>query len=384
MRIEDARNTNGRCAWTLASVLALGALLAALLLSAGVARASEASATTTTPGTGSPAPTPGSPTPGSPTPGSPAPAPTSAPPTEHVALKLSGVGGDPLFAPAGRTIVVYGRITPFQPGQRTAITFRLGHRTVAAKVLHVVPRTGGSGSFQARFSTRDAGSLTAVVGVHVAPGVVASARTRAVQLVHTGISPGTSGASVRVLQSELNRMHYAVPLNGVFEEGTERALIAFRKVTGMAREGVAGREVFRKLAHHEGGFPVRYRREGRHVEANLTKQVLAEIEPGGQVREIYTMSSGKPSTPTVVGRFNVYMKTLGVNEKGMVDSNYFIRGYAIHGYAEVPTYAASHGCLRVPIPDAAAIYSWVRLGTGVDVYDQGGGGSTHLRGNAGP
>ena len=37
----------------------------------------------------------------------------------------------------------------------------------------------------------------------------------------------------------------------------------------------------------------------------------------------------------------------------MVDSNYFIRGYAIHGYAEVPTYAASHGCLRVPIPDAA-------------------------------
>ena len=42
--------------------------------------------------------------------------------------------------------------------------------------------------------------------------------------------------------------------------------------------------------------------------------------------------------------------------KGMVDSNYFIRGYAIHGYAEVPTYAASHGCLRVPIPDAAAIY----------------------------
>ena len=96
------------------------------------------------------------------------------------------------------------------------------------------------------------------------------------------------------------------------------------------------------------------------MEANLTKQVLAEIEPGGKVREIYTISSGKPSTPTVVGRFSVYMKTFGVNEKGMVDSNYFIRGYAIHGYAEVPTYAASHGCLRVPIPDAAAIYSWVQ------------------------
>ena len=59
----------------------------------------------------------------------------------------------------------------------------------------------------------------------------------------------------------------------------------------------------------------------------------------------------------------------------MVDSNYFIRGYAIHGYAEVPTYAASHGCLRVPIPDAAAIYGWVQTGTPVDVYNEGGGGS---------
>jgi lipoprotein-anchoring transpeptidase ErfK/SrfK len=118
---------------------------------------------------------------------------------------------------------------------------------------------------------------------------------------------------------------------------------------------------------------VRDPRAGRHVEANLTKQVLAEIEPGGRVRAIYTMSSGKPSTPTVLGRFQVYLKTPGVNSEGMVDSNYFIRGYAIHGYPEVPTYAASHGCLRVPIPDAPAIYAWVHTGTPVDVYDEGAG-----------
>ena len=52
----------------------------------------------------------------------------------------------------------------------------------------------------------------------------------------------------------------------------------------------------------------------------------------------------------------------------MVDSTYFIRGYAIHGYYDVPTYNASHGCLRVPIPDARAIYDWVRLGDRIDVY----------------
>jgi lipoprotein-anchoring transpeptidase ErfK/SrfK len=70
----------------------------------------------------------------------------------------------------------------------------------------------------------------------------------------------------------------------------------------------------------------------------------------------------------VLGHFRVYMQTLGVNAKGMVDSSYFIRGYAIHGYPSVPIFAASHGCLRVPIPDAISIYNWLRIGNIVDVY----------------
>jgi lipoprotein-anchoring transpeptidase ErfK/SrfK len=52
----------------------------------------------------------------------------------------------------------------------------------------------------------------------------------------------------------------------------------------------------------------------------------------------------------------------------MVDSNYFIRGYAIHGFASVPTYAASHGCIRVPIPVARSIYDWISLGDTIYVY----------------
>jgi lipoprotein-anchoring transpeptidase ErfK/SrfK len=80
------------------------------------------------------------------------------------------------------------------------------------------------------------------------------------------------------------------------------------------------------------------------------------------------MSSGSPATPTVRGSFRVYRKDLGTNAKGMVNSSYFIRGYAIHGYAEVPPYNASHGCLRVPVPDAMSIFRWVHQGTRVDTY----------------
>jgi lipoprotein-anchoring transpeptidase ErfK/SrfK len=70
----------------------------------------------------------------------------------------------------------------------------------------------------------------------------------------------------------------------------------------------------------------------------------------------------------VTGHFKVYLKTPGTNAKGMVDSSYFIRGYAVHGYVDVPAYNASHGCFRIPIPNAAFVYNWMTLGTPVDAY----------------
>jgi lipoprotein-anchoring transpeptidase ErfK/SrfK len=144
-------------------------------------------------------------------------------------------------------------------------------------------------------------------------------------------------------------------------------VLAFRKVTGMARTSSASKQVMSKIAVGGGTFRMRFRNHGRHIEADLSRQVLVLID-GGKVRRIYPMSSGKPSTPTVVGSFRVYSKTPGTNAKGMVDSSYFIRGYAVHGYPSVPIYAASHGCLRVPIPEARSIFNWVVIGTPVDVY----------------
>jgi lipoprotein-anchoring transpeptidase ErfK/SrfK len=52
----------------------------------------------------------------------------------------------------------------------------------------------------------------------------------------------------------------------------------------------------------------------------------------------------------------VYLKSAGINEKGMFYSSYFIGGYAIHG------------CLRVSLPDATPIFRWLSVGDVVDVY----------------
>ena len=93
----------------------------------------------------------------------------------------------------------------------------------------------------------------------------------------------------------------------------------------------------------------RQARRGRHLDARCS------CSPGRQ--------QGRADPAHLLGQAvdadhprrasSVYRKEPGTNAHGMVDSSYFIRGYAIHGYVTVPTYNASHGCLRVPVPDAA-------------------------------
>jgi peptidoglycan hydrolase-like protein with peptidoglycan-binding domain len=286
---------------------------------------------------------------------------------------------------AGQRLIVRGSVTPYVAGQTVKLSVYRDGRKVAVKIVPVLALGNGSGQIHIVYGSASPG-LVQVRAAHYATSaqVQFTARTRSVRFVSTNLSAGAQGGSVWQLQAELTALHYDVPRDGTFDEATGRAVIAYRKVTGLERTPHANTRIFQLLQEGAGSFHVRYRSDGRHVEADLTRQVLAEIEPGGHVHAIFEISSGKPSTPTVVGRFRVYEKTPGYNAKGMLDSNYFIGGYAIHGYAEVPIYAASHGCLRVPIPNASSIFGWVALGTPVDVYDESGGGSSHVRGNAGP
>jgi len=314
--------------------------------------------------------------------------PVPAPPAARMQLVLQNVHGHPRFAITGDRVVVRGVVTPYVAGQRVLVGFYRSGRKVGNRTVTVQALGNGAGQFHVGFAGGAPGVLAARASHAATPQQGAyQARSGEVRVIPARMSAGARGATVRLLQSQLNALHYAVPLNGVFDEATGRAVISYRKMAGLARVASTDSRMFHMIQRGAGAFHVRYRGDGRHVEADLTRQVLAEIEPGGRVRRIYTLSSGKPSTPTVLGRFRVYSKTPGTNSHGMVDSNYFIRGYAIHGYAEVPTYAASHGCLRVPIPDAPAIYGWVALGTPVDVYYESGGGgrgSHTVRGDAGP
>lgn len=317
--------------------------------------------------------------------GSGAAAAATAPASGRMWLVVQHAVGSPPFAPAGAQIVVRGIVIPYVAGQRVSVTFRRDGRVVQATKTRVVPVGNGAGQFHIPFSSAAEG-MVRIGARHEQSAALRGLTARSVQVRFLGahLAQGNRGESVRFLQQQLAARHYAVPRSGVFDEATGMAVMAFRKLAGLPLSEVTDSGFFERLGRGGGAFHVRYRHDGRHFETDLTHQVLAEIEPHGRVRAIFAISSGKPSTPTVIGRFKVYLKTAGINSKGMVDSNYFIAGYAIHGYAEVPPYPASHGCLRVPVPDAASIFAWARLGTPVDVYYESGGGSRRVSGRAGP
>lgn len=278
------------------------------------------------------------------------------------------VGGNTLTVP-GRVVHVRGRIAPYVPGQKVTVRIWLGSRL--AKQVTVTPKptkTKQTAVFRAKFTAGKLGDVR-VFAVHAATPEqkrIAS-KAAAVSVVAPAAGFGTRSPFVQLVQQKLAALGFAVPRSGVYDAGTGRAVEAHRKVLGMSRLQTLDAAEVDKLLRGQGGFKVRYPQHGRHVEAHLGQQVLALIENGKVVRA-YTTSSGASVTPTVLGTYRFYWKQPGVNNREMVHSSYFIRGYAIHGYKSVPTYPASHGCLRVPIPDALNIYNWVRLGDQIDVY----------------
>ena len=343
--------------------LAAAATVVTTLVVAGPAAAQTTAtppSTATPPTTGTPAPT---------APPAPVPPPVPAPATGTLGLTLEKVHGRSAAILAGDRFRVRGAVTPYVAGQAVVVRFYRGERKVATRRVAIkATKSGKAGTFVLGYRARRAGHVT-VRASHRATAQLATlvAKGRGVDVLPLRARPGSKGLAVRVLQRRLKAMGYVTGAPGLYDARTARAVLAFRKVTGMARVQEATEDVFRKLAHGAGRFKVRFPKQGHHVEADLSLQVMALID-GAEVQRIYPISSGKPSTPTVLGTFRVYSKTPGTNAKGMVFTSYFHGGYGIHGYAEVPTFAASHGCLRTPVPDAVPIFRWIRYGDAVDVY----------------
>lgn len=122
-------------------------------------------------------------------------------------------------------------------------------------------------------------------------------------------------------------------------------------------------------------------RSYKHIEVDLTKQVLIYTDSSSIVFHVIPISTGSGElftsegrtrhAITPPGRFKVYYKVSGWRISplgGLYFPLYVKSGVAIHGSFSVPDYPASHGCIRIPMVYAKPLFDIVPIGTPVLVY----------------
>jgi len=123
----------------------------------------------------------------------------------------------------------------------------------------------------------------------------------------------------------------------------------------------------------------------RVIVVSLADHKLALVEDG-QVKKIYTVAVGKPSTPSPVGTFTIERrvanpvyhhsgKTVAPGPRNPVGTRWMglsKHGYGIHGTNEPKSIgkAASHGCIRMAQADLEELYPLVAVGDTVELVGE--------------
>ncbi|MGK2931329.1 MAG: L,D-transpeptidase family protein [Solirubrobacterales bacterium] len=176
-----------------------------------------------------------------------------------------------------------------------------------------------------------------------------------------GAEPG--GASS--LQRKLAALGYLPPsgVDGVAGYQTEQAVMAFQAWEGLTRDGDAGPQTRAALRTAKRPKPSA-KSPKRLMEVHIGKGVLLLVKNGRTKRAIH-VSGGAPGTETPTGRYRVFRKELMSwsvpFSTWLPFASYFNNGIAFHEYPDVPPYPASHGCVRVPTPEAKRVYNFASI-----------------------
>ena len=236
----------------------------------------------------------------------------------------------------------------------------IGARVRVAATLH--PASAGRIVGPTLVDTRTAHRARVTVFSRPAAGWSAARATVQTEVVGPALSLGAHGPGVLQLELRLRVLHYAVQVDGVYGDDDVEAVYAFEKVAGLARTGAVTPALWAELARAH--VPAA-RYPGNHIEVDKTRQVLFVVR-GGKVALVVAVSTGATGN-TPLGLWHVYRKVAGFDWV-LYYPNYFLRGFAVHGYPDVPPYPASHGCVRIPMWVATQVYGDIALGTAIYVY----------------
>jgi N-acetylmuramoyl-L-alanine amidase len=254
----------------------------------------------------------------------------------------------------GRRVLVVGRVLPTRSG-RLVLRFR---------GKQVRPRVGAGGRFRVSVPSSWGPNVTGRLALAPKRGYIAVWRRVRFRLAYPSLRIGSHGPAVLALKQRLSQLRYALPsLDAGFGYGTYEAVVAFQKVHGFPRIGRVGPGFWRTLWRTSAPRP-RVRR-GNYLEVDKSRQVLMEVR-GGKVERVVHVSTGATGN-TPVGTWRVYREVFGWDWV-LYHPMYFLRGFAIHGYPSVPTWPASHGCVRVPLWLAASLRERWGHGSIIRVY----------------
>ena len=76
---------------------------------------------------------------------------------------------------------------------------------------------------------------------------------------------------------------------------------------GWGTHETVGPATSKQLLDGAGTFNLPHPDQGEHAEGDLSDQLLALVD-GTQVKMMFPISSGKPSTPTILGSYHVYLQ----------------------------------------------------------------------------
>ena len=261
------------------------------------------------------------------------------------------------------TVKVRGEVAPARPGDRVEVKLVLGDRVVSTR-----PATmGTAGGFRATFEIAKPGRYRARASFEADDLRRGSDTSGSDVTPLPRLSSGDGGVFVRLLESRLVELDYrlADAKDGNYDFRTADAVVAFHKVQGMERTFVATSATWRRLAEPRMPHP-RRTWQGFHIEVDQTRQVLYLVRDG-DITDILHVSTGAGGS-THDGTFRVYRKLAGYSPNRLYYPSYFDGLRALHGWTEVPTYPASHGCVRIPYWNARWIYARVDYGDRVVVY----------------
>ena len=255
---------------------------------------------------------------------------------------------------------VKGRVVPVEDGRVRVMLAARGDKDVSKRV-----KVAKDGTFATQFRIGTIAPVQARASYDPRGLARGADRSGYKRPLTPYLTEGSNGRYVKVVEKRLTALGYHLEgVDRMFDYTTRDAVIAFHKVQGLPRIGDVADYTWHALVKPKRPEPVST--DGFHYEIDQTKQVLYIVNKG-KVQTIVHTSTGANGY-TRDGVWTVHSEIQGYSPGRLYYPSYFDGARGVHGWPEVPTYPASHGCARVPMWIAQWLNSKAYVGMTVRVY----------------